>query len=101
MQAIDFTLDGDGDLLIEDGDFVLSHSDPTHQEHILKSYTGFWRNAPLVGVGINQYVGATLDPATIKRAIKIQLEADGYQVNGLDVAFKPALTIAIDAERIR
>jgi hypothetical protein len=101
MQATDFTLAGDGDLLIEDGDFVLSHSDGMHQEHILRSYTGFWRNAPLVGVGIEQYFGAAVKPAEIKRAITLQIAADGFSINSLDVGFKPGFTIELDAERIR
>ncbi|TDN38615.1 hypothetical protein E4631_24015 [Hymenobacter sp. UV11] len=101
MQATDFTLAGDGDLLIENGDFVLSHSDGMHQEHILRSYTGFWRTAPLVGVGIEQYFGATVHPAEIKRAITLQIEADGYQIISLDVSFTPAFTIALDANRTR
>lgn len=101
MQATDFTLDGTGDMLIEHGDFVLSHSDGMHQEHIIKSYIGYWRNAPLVGVGIEQYLKASLGTAEVKRLIKIQLEADGFSVQSLDVSFNPALTIAIDATRIR
>lgn len=101
MQATDFTLDSNGDLLIEHGDFVLSYSDGMHQEHILRSYTGFWRNAPLVGVGIEQYLGATVNPAEIKRAITLQIAADGFQINSLDVSFKPAFTIELDAARIR
>lgn len=101
MQAVDFTLDGVGDLLIEDGDFVLSYSDGMHQEHIIKSFTGYWRNAPLVGVGIEQYLHASTGTAEVKRLIKIQLEADGYKVESINVAFKPTLTVAIDAARIR
>lgn len=101
MTATDFTLDGDGDLLIEHGDFVLSHSDGMHQEHIIHSWLGYWRAVPKVGVGIEQYLHASLNPGDVKREIKIQLEADGYKVESIDVAFKPALTVAVDAARIR
>jgi hypothetical protein len=101
MTAVDFTLDGNSDLLIESGDFVLSHSDGMHMEHIIYSNLGYWRNAPLVGVGIEYYLNASVGTADVKREIKIQLEADGYQVQSIDVAFKPTLTVAIDAARIR
>ena len=101
MTAVDFTLDGNDDLLIENGDFVLSHSDGMHMQHIVASNLGYWRNAPLVGVGIESYLHASVGEADVKRDIKIQLEADGYKVESIDVAFKPALTVAVDAARIR
>ena len=101
MTATDFTLDGDSDLLIENGDFVLSHSDGMHLEHILYSNLGYWRTAPKVGVGLEQYFHASVGTGDVKREIKIQLEADGYKVESIDVSFKPALTVAIDAARIR
>jgi hypothetical protein len=97
--ARDFTLDSTGDLLIEDGDFVLSNADGMHVEHILSAFPGYYRRAPLVGVGISQYLKSSGKEGEIKRLITIQLEADGYQLK--TVGISSDWKVSIDASRIR
>ena len=97
--AHDFTLDSSGDLLIEDGDFVLSNSDGMHVEHILSAFQGYYRRAPLVGVGISQYLKSSGMAPDVKRLITIQLEADGFQLK--TVAISNDWKISVDANRIK
>lgn len=97
--ANDFTLDSSGDLLIEDGDFVLSASDGMHVEHILSAFPGYYRRNPLVGVGISQYLKSSGMAQDVKRLITIQLEADGFQLKTVKVS--PDWKVNVDAARIK
>lgn len=98
--AKDITLNDTGDLLFVNGDFVANYSDARHQEHLIGAFKGFYKAAPSVGVGIFQYLKSAGTAAEIKREITIELEADKYLVNKVDVTTHPDLTIKIDAERI-
>jgi hypothetical protein len=85
MEVKDITLDDDLDLIIENGDFKLSLSDQQHILLILNTSVGNWKNAPLLGVGIQQYVSSSGQVDALKRAINIQLASDGYKVNDIIV----------------
>ena len=55
---------------------------------------------PLVGVGIEQYIASSGQTDALKRAINIQLAADGYKVNDILVqGTNENFTYSIDAER--
>jgi hypothetical protein len=104
----DIELDADGDLKIENGDFVLALSDQQHIEHIVESEKGNWRQHPLVGVGIvrflnyNQAVGMK---GQLLRKIRLQLEYDNFRVDRLalsgDLLTTGSQGIEIDATRIK
>jgi hypothetical protein len=54
----------------------------------------------LVGVGIEQYIASSGQTDALKRAINIQLAADGYKVNDILVqGTNENFTYSIDAER--
>jgi hypothetical protein len=63
------------------GDFVFSLSDQTHIEDTIVANYGWWKDNPLDGVGIRNYLGATMDKQALKQRIRTQLESDGYAVN--------------------
>lgn len=65
------------DLLIENGDFVIYESDSQHIELIVDSYIGHWKQFPLCGVGIDLFYKSSGQQLALKRAIALQLEADG------------------------
>lgn len=71
----------DNDLVIKNGDFVISNSDQQHVEDLIKSYTGHYKEFPLIGVGVDRFINSSGKDQEIKRLIKLQLEADGYKVN--------------------
>ncbi len=80
----DFLLDENGDLLIQDGDFVVGPSDGQHVEDIIQSFIGEWKQFPLVGVGLMQYLKSQNGQAAIN-VIKQQLQSDGYSVSTVNV----------------
>jgi len=94
----DIELNDELDLTIENGDFKISESDQTHVISIIKSYTGAFKQFPLVGVGIDYYIASSGTQQVIKRNITVQMEADGYKVN--EVSISGDSTYSIDANRI-
>lgn len=94
----DIDLDDDLDLRIVDGDFKVAASDQNHVIIILKSYFGAFKQFPLVGLGIDQYMAASTTPQVLKRAIQVQLSADSYKVDNIKVL--PDFTYEINADRI-
>ena len=78
----DFQLDDNGDLNIVNGDFVVAPSDPQHIFDIIASFQGEWKEFPLVGVGIMQFLKSQNGGVAIN-AIKQQLQADGYSLSSV------------------
>lgn len=79
----------DNDLLIEDGDFVIDESDMQHIEDIIINNVGTYKEFPLVGIGIDRYINASINPQALEREVKIQLQADGYEVKNPKVTLDP------------
>ena len=80
----DFLLDEDGDLLIQNGDFVVGNSDNQNVEDIISSFAGEWKELPFVGVGLIQYLKSQ-DGQKATNIIKTQLQADGFDVKSVQV----------------
>jgi len=81
----DIILDDDLDLKIVNGDFVINESDQQSIELILNSFPGAWKEFPTCGIGIKQYQASSGQSLNLKRNISVQLEADGFKVNGVNV----------------
>lgn len=94
----DIALDNDLDLVIENGDFKISDSDQNHVILIIKSYFGAFKQYPLIGVGIDNYIASVGMEQIIKRNITVQLESDSYNVN--EVKVEGSDKYSIDANRI-
>ena len=88
----------DNDLEFNNGDFIITNSDQQHIEDIVEAYTGSYKEFPLLGVGIRQYINAAGAQAELQSIIRLQLEADGYTVNNIILGDEGQ--IFIDAERI-
>lgn len=99
MIAVDFkTLNGD--MVIKGGDFDTEQSDEQHIEDILISEPGYWRQFPLLGVGVRRQLNAPFthtERINFQKGVKLQLEYDNYKVN--KVLAEAADTMNIDAER--
>ena len=78
MAVKDIMLDDNADLLIQNGDFVISESDAQHIMLIINLMEGSIKQFPLQGVGIMQYSGSSGQGANLKKQIGIKLDADGY-----------------------
>lgn len=72
-----------GDLLIENGDFVIGLSDSQHVQDTIIADAGWWKQYPADGVGLLRYLNAASSYQPLQKAIKQQLTIDGYKVNPL------------------
>lgn len=92
----DIITDTDFDLSIVNGDISILESDSQHIDHIITADKGHFRQFPLVGVGIVNFLNASSSEQEIRQVIKLQLEADGFSVKQIKIN---ASNIEIDAER--
>ena len=76
-KVYDLMLDADGDLLIENGDFVIGETTQQNIGLILISEKGEWRHTPYVGAGLKSDIEDEAEPAELMQEIKKQLELDG------------------------
>lgn len=79
MKAGDFKLDANGDIAIENGDFVIVESDQQHILDIMSSVPGWFKESPLVGFNPYQYLNGRVSVTDLNKEAKIQLQADGYK----------------------
>ena len=103
MKANDLKLDEDGDLYIDPntGDLKIDLSDKQHIKDIINSNTGWWKQFPLVGVGVQYYLNSSGLDQQLEREIKVQLTADGYSVERPRVIRTPdSFTIEPNADRL-
>jgi hypothetical protein len=93
MDAKDFLIDTDNDLLFDNGDFSVGLSDSTHIQDIITSFTGYWKQFPLCGVGIISYLNSSGEQQRLKNEINIQLKNDGYKVNSISITEEGAVKL--------
>ncbi len=89
MVAQDFLLDVNYDLLVTNGDFVIGASDNQHIQDIIQSFVGWWKQFPLVGVGIQSFINSNGQDQALARSIQIQLQSDGFTVQSPQVTINP------------
>ena len=92
----DIITDTDFDLSIVNGDISVLESDSQHIDHIITADKGHFRQFPLVGVGIVNFLNSSTEEQEIRQVIKLQLEADGFAVRQIKIS---GSNIEIDAER--
>lgn len=88
----DLLLDDEYDIAIDGGDFVGADSEEQHQQLILVASKGSFRESPLTGVNISQYIKTRftqIDIDKLKQQIRLQFQYDGYsqtftQINSFD-----------------
>ncbi|MDQ2718248.1 MAG: hypothetical protein M3Z26_00600 [Bacteroidota bacterium] len=71
----------DNDLFIINGDIAIQESDINHIDDTINAFPGWWKNYLEDGVGISQYLNSIGSEQTIKKALIINLQSDGYIVN--------------------
>lgn len=84
--SIDILTDDDGELLWENGDFVIGESDQQHVLDIIDSQPGETKEFPLIGFGAINYVKTRITEAEFKRDLKLQLNYDGYSNPNIDTS---------------
>ncbi|WP_160711296.1 oxidase [Chitinophaga solisilvae] len=90
----DVLLNEMNDLSFADGDFLIGESTRQHQQLLLVTNMGDWREYPVVGVGLFNYLKDE-DPAAVMTDIKVQFETDGMKINF--IRMDAAGTLNIDA----
>ncbi len=83
---IDFKIDQDGDLDIQDGDLVLTESTLQHQSDIIWAGKGWWHFAPSLGVALQEYINEGGSSTSLMRVIRQELERDGANVESVSVS---------------
>ena len=86
MLRKDLLLDTAGNLVIEEGDFVIEYSDMQHIKHIVESQKGEFKEFPFMGFGVENYLKTNTNPLAFKRDLKIQLEYDHYKNTTIDLS---------------
>ena len=77
----DYKLDDNMDLVFSNGDFSRISDDQCNQQAsilILNTNQGSWKFHPFCGVGIKQYEGSSGMGLIMKREIRVQHLADGF-----------------------
>lgn len=89
----------DDDLIFANGDFSIGESDQQHIQDIVFENTGAYKQFPLVGVGIINYLNSSGAQLILGRNIKTQLETDGYRVDNTKFSSNDLSNFTIDAVR--
>ena len=81
---LDYLSDENGDLLFQDGDLVVGESTLQHQEDLLMTGKGEWREDPTIGVGLLDWLD---DDALgdLPSVIGEEFERDGMSVKNVTV----------------
>jgi hypothetical protein len=83
----------DRDFEVQDMDFKTGDALNNYIEYILISSPGHWKEFPMVGVGIYNYLQGTQSPQVLARAIRLHLEADIFERPLVDVSKFPTISV--------
>ena len=84
MARQDILLDDNQNPQLSGGDFATGDSDDQHVELLMVSTQGQWKENPLTGIGLPNYMKQQgTSAAQMKRDITVGLAADGYKVKTL------------------
>ena len=83
----DILTNTDYDLVIQEGDFFCGESTAQHLEFLLLSFQGEWKESPIIGGNIRHALNGNVSRA-LDRHIRIQLEADGFSAEVLQITEK-------------
>lgn len=76
----------EGDLVIQNGDFLIGESDQQHILDILDLQPGEVKEFPMVGFGAINYIKRIITADEFKRDLKLQLNYDGYDNCKIDTS---------------
>lgn len=74
-------------------DFKAGEADNNYIGYIILSSPGHWKEFPIVGVGIYNYLQGTQSPQVLQRAIMVQLKNDIFKRPTIDVRKFPTIIV--------
>lgn len=83
----------DGDFVMQNNDFKMGEADNNYIHYILVSSPGHWKEFPIIGIGIFQYLQGTQSKQVLQRNIRQQLELDIFKRPLVDVSKFPIIII--------
>ncbi len=83
----DFKLDESKDLAFKNGDFLIENTDQQNIELLLLSHKGSFKEHPILGVGITDYLKSPeiISRLRLENEISNQLEYDNFIIKDVDV----------------
>jgi hypothetical protein len=83
----------DVNLIELNGDFSPGDPQNDYINYILVSFPGHWKEFPLIGVGIINYLQGTQSAQVLQRAIRLQLTSDVFPKPYINVSKFPIVSI--------
>jgi hypothetical protein len=81
----DLILDATFDLSFANGDFVIDESTQQHQELLLLTNKGDWREDATIAVGVKRWLKDEDDGGDLTGEIKKEFEKDGMRVQSVKI----------------
>jgi hypothetical protein len=81
-----FDLKFDTDLVISNGDLVVTESTQQNQLHLMMAAPGEYTQSPTAGVDVYSYLLNESTSQEVKHKIQEQFEADGMTIIGVQIA---------------
>ena len=78
------------------GDFSIVESDEQHIQDTINAFPSWWKEYPLQGVGIKAWLGSPANIQDMTKAIRLQLQADGYTVTNPKITLNPDGSLIIN-----
>lgn len=88
MARLDIKIDIDKDLLIQNGDFVYDDATLDQASSIIQVSKGEFRQYPLIGVGITEFIGSNIDKTTLYNLMRNNLISDGLVLDDASIEFE-------------
>jgi hypothetical protein len=97
-EKIDIVVDNTtNDLAIHNGDFIIDEQSKTQAKFIMLASKGEIRQYPLLGVGINKYIGSNLADDILFNVVSNELQSDDLVLDTLNVS-RVSNTVSVDIE---
>ncbi|MEQ8685438.1 MAG: hypothetical protein RIE86_09100 [Imperialibacter sp.] len=88
--AQDILTDSEGNILIENGDFVIGDSEEQEIYELIFATKGDWKETPLAGFGVKRFLKGVTNEARFKSELKDEMKKDGK--TGRKITFNDGLT---------
>ena len=90
MEVHDILLDSDQELIAVNDDFRVGDASNNIIKYIVVSHVGNWKEFPLLGVGIEDYLNSNVTAEEIETTIKSSLSADVFNNPVVDASDFPS-----------